>query len=100
MNINLPSVSPPIPGLSTGTEIQKQTAESGGLSRTFEKLLQDVNQQQLNAEAKQIELMVTDNKDIHGTMLALEKADLSLRLMLQIRNKLVNAYEEVMRMQV
>ena len=100
MNINLPLVSPPIPGLSTGTEIQKQTAESGGLSRTFEKLLQDVNQQQLNAEAKQIELMVTDNKDIHGTMLALEKADLSLRLMLQIRNKLVNAYEEVMRMQV
>lgn len=100
MNINLPSVSPPIPGLSSGTEIQKQTAESGGLSRTFEKLLQDVNQQQLNAEAKQIELMVTDNKDIHGTMLALEKADLSLRLMLQIRNKLVNAYEEVMRMQV
>ena len=100
MNINLPSVSPPIPGLSTGTEIQKQTAESGGLSRTFEKLLQDVNQQQLNAEAKQIELMVTDNKDIHGTMLALEKADLSMRLMLQIRNKLVNAYEEVMRMQV
>ena len=100
MNINLPSVSPPIPGLSTGTEIQKQTAESGGLSMTFEKLLQDVNQQQLNAEAKQIELMFTDNKDIHGTMLALEKADLSLRLMLQIRNKLVNAYEEVMRMQV
>ena len=100
MNINLPSVSPPIPGLSSGTEIQKQTAETGGLSRTFEKLLQDVNQQQLNAEAKQIELMVTDNKDIHGTMLALEKADLSLRLMLQIRNKLVNAYEEVMRMQV
>ena len=100
MNINLPSVSPPILGLSTGTEIQKQTAESGGLSRTFEKLLQDVNQQQLNAEAKQIELMVTDNKDIHGTMLALEKADLSMRLMLQIRNKLVNAYEEVMRMQV
>ena len=33
-------------------------------------------------------------------MLALEKADMSMRLMLQIRNKLVSAYEEVMRMQV
>jgi len=43
---------------------------------------------------------VTENKDIHGTMLALEKADLSMRLMLQVRNKLVSAYEEVMRMQV
>ncbi len=99
MNINLPSVGPPLQGLKTEAESQKQSVESG-ISRTFEKLLQDVNQQHLNAEAKQVELLVTDNKDIHGTMLALEKADLSLRLMLQIRNKLVSAYEEVMRMQV
>ena len=98
MNINLPQVGSPISGLKT--ESQKQSVESGNLSRTFEKLLQDVNQQQLSAEAKQVELLVTDNKDIHGTMLALEKADLSMRLMLQIRNKLVSAYEEVMRMQV
>ena len=100
MDLKLPSVAPPISGLKTVTESQKQNVESGGLSRTFEKLLQDVNQQQLNAEAKQVALLVTDNKDIHGTMLALEKADLSMRLMLQIRNKLVSAYEEVMRMQV
>ncbi|MDG1487171.1 MAG: flagellar hook-basal body complex protein FliE [SAR324 cluster bacterium] len=100
MNIKLPSISPPVTGLKTGIESQNQNLESGGLSRTFEKLLQDVNQQQLTAEAKQVELLVTENKDIHGTMLALEKADLSMRLMLQIRNKLVSAYEEVMRMQV
>ena len=100
MNINLPSIGPPIPELKTETESQKQSVESSNLSQTFEKLLQDVNRQQLNAEAKQVELLVTDNKDIHGTMLALEKADLSMRLMLQIRNKLVSAYEEVMRMQV
>ena len=100
MKINVPSVSPPIAGKTTGIENQNQNLESGGLSRTFEKLLQDVNQQHLNAEAKQVELLVTENKDIHGTMLALEKADLSMRLMLQVRNKLVSAYEEVMRMQV
>ena len=100
MNIKLPSIAPQIPGLKTGNEDQKHVVDSGSINRTFEKLLQDVNQQQFNAEAKQVELMVTENKDIHGTMLALEKADLSMRLMLQIRNKLVSAYEEVMRMQV
>ena len=100
MNIKLPSITPHVPGLKTGNEDQKSVVDSGSINRTFEKLLQDVNQQQRNAEAKQIELMVTENKDIHGTMLALEKADLSMRLMLQIRNKLVSAYEEVMRMQV
>ena len=100
MNIKLLSVAPQVHGLKTGNEDHKQAVDSGSIKRTFEKLLQDVNQQQFNAEAKQVELMVTENKDIHGTMLALEKADLSMRLMLQIRNKLVSAYEEVMRMQV
>ncbi|MCH2284009.1 MAG: flagellar hook-basal body complex protein FliE [SAR324 cluster bacterium] len=100
MNIKLPSIAPHVPGLKTVIEDQKQAVDSGSINRTFEKLLQDVNQQQFNAEAKKIELLVTENKDIHGTMLALEKADLSMRLMLQIRNKLVSAYEEVMRMQV
>jgi flagellar hook-basal body complex protein FliE len=33
-------------------------------------------------------------------MLALEKADLSFRLMMQVRNKIVEAYQEVLRMQV
>ena len=54
MNIKLPSISPPVTGLKTGIESQNQNLESGGLSRTFEKLLQDVNQQQLTAEAKQV----------------------------------------------
>ena len=86
--------------MKIGNEDQKQAFDSGSIRNTFEKLLQDVNQQQFNAEAKKVELLVTENKDIHGTMLALEKAELSMRLMLQIRNKLVSAYEEVMRMQV
>ena len=100
MNIKLPSIAPHVTGLKIGNEAQKQAFDSGSISRTFEKLLQEVNQQQFNAEAKKIELLVTENKDIHGPMLALEKAALSMRLMLQIRNKLVSAYEEVMRMQV
>ena len=100
MNIKLPSIAPHITGLKTGNEAQKHSVDNGSISRTFEKLLQDVNQQQFNAAAKKVELLVTENKDIHGTMLALEKAELSMRLMLQIRNKLVSAYEEVMRMQV
>ena len=37
---------------------------------------------------------------LHDTMLALEKADLSFRLMMQDRNKIVEAYQEIVRMQV
>jgi len=38
--------------------------------------------------------------NIHETMIAIEKANLSFNLMVQVRNKLVQAYEEIMRTQV
>lgn len=45
-------------------------------------------------------LAVGDEKNVHETMLAIEKADLSFRLLLQVRNKLLGAYQEIMRLQV
>lgn len=38
--------------------------------------------------------------NLHETMIAVEKANLSFQLMIQVRNKIVSAYEEIMRMQV
>ncbi|MFL2772751.1 MAG: flagellar hook-basal body complex protein FliE [bacterium] len=99
MNLKLPPVSPTGPQEALARQT-REDGSGGGIGQNFEKLLQQVNQQQLTAEAKQVELLTVENKDIHGTMIALEKADISMRLMLQIRNKLVSAYEEVMRMQV
>jgi flagellar hook-basal body complex protein FliE len=39
-------------------------------------------------------------KNIHETMLQLQKADLSLKTMMQVRNKVLEAYKEIMKMQV
>ena len=57
---------------------------------------------ELRNEADQAvhELATGQNKDIHQTMIAMEKADVSFRLMMQVRNKIITAYEEVMRMPV
>jgi flagellar hook-basal body complex protein FliE len=44
--------------------------------------------------------MVVGEKDVHQAMIALEQANLAFRLMIQVRNKMVSAYEEIMRMQV
>ncbi|OEG00398.1 flagellar hook-basal body complex protein FliE [Vulcanibacillus modesticaldus] len=41
-----------------------------------------------------------DVKDLHQVMIAMEKANLGLQLTVQVRNKVVEAYQEVMRMQV
>jgi flagellar hook-basal body complex protein FliE len=45
-------------------------------------------------------LVAGRTKNIHETMLAIERADSSLKLMMQVRNKILDAYKEIMRMQV
>jgi flagellar hook-basal body complex protein FliE len=41
-----------------------------------------------------------DIQDVHSAMIAVQKADLSFQMMMQVRNKLLDAYHEIMRMQV
>jgi flagellar hook-basal body complex protein FliE len=44
--------------------------------------------------------MLDGTGDVHDAMIALQRADLTLQLTVQIRNKLVSAYQEIMRMPV
>ncbi len=45
-------------------------------------------------------LMTGETQDLHETMIAVQKADLSFQMMMQVRNKLLQAYQEIMRMQI
>ena len=45
-------------------------------------------------------LVVTKEKDIHQTMIAMEKASVSFQLLMQVRNKIIASYEEIMRMSI
>lgn len=70
------------------------------LSHTFSRMLGEVNSLQVAADRKIEEFATSPAKDIHGTMIAMQKADVSLRLLLQVRAKLTTAYQEIMRMQL
>lgn len=80
----------------------KQTPPSGPAS--FGQLLQGsldrVNQLQTEADANISDLATGKQTDIHQTMIAMEKASVSFELLMQIRNKLIAAYENIMRMPV
>ncbi len=80
-------------GLSTGDF-------KGNFSDLITRTMDKVNADQVNADSAIKEMVSGRNKNIHETMLAVEKADLSLKLMMQVRNKVLDAYREVMRMQV
>ncbi len=66
----------------------------------FADAVKKTNQMQMQAQDKQRQLLVGETDNIHDVMIAMEKAGLSFQLTLAVRNKVVEAYQEVMRMQI
>jgi len=79
-------------------------ANHSGSNDSFGDMLKDaissVNRLQHEADTAIADLTTGRETDIHRTMIAMEKASISFQLVMQMRNKLVTAYEEIMRMQV
>lgn len=73
---------------------------SGGFGETLNSAISQVNKAQVEADRAVEQLQTGEAKNLHEVMITMEKADISLRLMVQMRNKVVDAYQEVMRMQV
>jgi flagellar hook-basal body complex protein FliE len=73
-------------------------------NESFLEVLKDsvkkVNELQKQADAAIDDLIVGNSKDIAQTVIMMEKAEIAFRLMTQVRNKIIQAYEEIMRMQV
>src|SRR5438128_2095779 len=75
-------------------------AGQGSFADALKKGVESVNKDLIQADKVSTEFMTGGKHDIHEVMIALEKADLSFRYMAQVRNKVLDAYAEVMRMQV
>lgn len=60
----------------------------------------EINQQQIDADKAIAKVELDDSASIHDAIIALEKANISFRTMMQVRNKVIEAYQEIMRMQV
>lgn len=87
----------------TGTETtarSNETAKSESFGSLLTNSLNEVNRLKLDADEAVNDLASGQQKDIHQTMIALEKAGVAFELLMQIRNKIVAAYESVMRMPV
>ena len=69
-------------------------------SKTLKDIVREVNEAGLNADKAVAELAQGKADSLHGVMLAMSKADLSFRFLMQTRDKLVGAYNEIMRMQI
>ncbi len=76
-----------------------KTEPEGDFSKALLDAINKVNTAQQDAE-KAVQGLTEGKKTVHETMIAIEKAGVSFQLMQQVRNKIVSAYEDIMRTQV
>lgn len=86
-------------GSSSGAVSQREKEQGASFADLLKSALAEVNRLQQEAEEASLRL-ATGEAELHQVMIAAEKANISLQLTLAIRNKLLDAYHEIMRMQV
>ncbi|KPK93497.1 MAG: hypothetical protein AMJ94_03090 [Deltaproteobacteria bacterium SM23_61] len=78
-------------------------AEARDILTDFQKILKR-SIEEVDGLAKEanhsVQEMIAGKMDVHQAMVSMEQANISFRLMVQVRNKMMAAYEEIMRMQI
>jgi flagellar hook-basal body complex protein FliE len=91
-----------LPAEADTTNLQSSSlgaGEDSGFLDVLHSAMDDMQQLQGQAESKVAGVLQGNGADVHTALIAVEKADLSFQLMMQVRNKIVSAYEEISRMQ-
>jgi flagellar hook-basal body complex protein FliE len=79
---------------------QNEVAPGNKFVSLFSDALANVNEAQKTSEVMTNKLITGEVKDVHEVMIASQKANLSLQLTVEVRNKVIESYQEIMRMQV
>ncbi len=74
--------------------------KTAGFGHMLAQAMEDVNQTHVEADQAVADLVAGKSQDIHNVMIAGQKADIGFQLLMQVRNKIVGAYEQIMRMQI
>ncbi len=102
MNINsIDSFARLAPTSASGnTSVEGSQTSGGGFGSLVKDAIESLDGSQKAAEQEVSKAVTGESTDLHKTIISLQAADLKFQLGLQVRNKLIGAYEEVMRMQV
>lgn len=79
---------------------EKQEAGNGSFSQMLNNALKDLNDTQVKADNLTLGLLTGEIQDIHQVTVAMQEAKLAMQLAVEVRNKVIEAYQELSRMQV
>jgi flagellar hook-basal body complex protein FliE len=77
-----------------------QSVGGGDFGASLDAALSNVNQAQQSADVALAELGSGSSVDLHGTMMKLQQADITMRTMVSVRDKVVDAYQQIMNMSI
>lgn len=101
--ISTPTMQPAI-GTETLRTLQKTLDQSKGANSDFSHFLETainaVDQRQQEADGQLLNVATGENVDLHGQMIALEEANISLHAMASVRDKVVDAYHTIWGLQI
>ena len=89
-----------IPEPFGGSSVKGASQGGAGFSDVLKNAVESVNSMQHEAGRLEDAVAKGESVNIHQAVIAGEKSGLSFRLLMQVRNKMIEAYQEVMRMQV
>jgi flagellar hook-basal body complex protein FliE len=100
MKINSDTSPSAIGQFNSGSAASPQTeTDEASFGQWLNRSIQNVNQMKNEADVAARKLVSGENKDIHGTMITMQKASIAMNLMTEVRNKIISAYDEIKRMQ-
>ncbi len=82
-------------GIGTGTGAGAGAAGDTDFMSTLRNAMDQVGELQSEADGRVAQLLTGNGQDVHSTMIAVQKANLAFEMMVQVRNKIVQAYQQV-----
>jgi flagellar hook-basal body complex protein FliE len=89
-----------VPEIRTNPGSVEKAQPGQSFGEFLKSAVQNVDDLQHQSDQVIKQFLAGEGPDVHTVILAANKADLSFQMMMQIRNKLVQAYQEIMRIQV
>lgn len=89
-----------LPGLNPAQRTGVDTVKPGSFGQMMGQMVGEISAKQDAAGAALTGLLSGENVSLHQAMIAMEEASVSFQLMVEVRNKLLESYQELMRMQV
>ncbi len=100
MSNSITNITTGIPTLpSAATPATHSPQSDGGFGSALTSAIEQVEQVHTDAQQQISELLQGNRQDVHNVMIAVEKANVAFQLMMQVRTKIVNAYQEIARLQ-